>query len=163
LTWAQVDLAARRITLTTSKGAKLSRRGLRSETISLPPLVAAALGDIAPAEPLPDVLVFPPEQGARIYVNADWTRVRKAAGLPADLTLHGLRHSLGTAAVLSGLSGPEVQQLLRHRTLSTSGRYIHLAQLSVNRVQDRATARLTEGLGDSTPSATVHPLPRRRG
>jgi integrase len=157
LTWAQVDLAARRITLTTSKGAKLARRGLRSETISLPPLAAAALVGLAPAEPLPDALVFPPEQGERIYVNADWTRIRKAAGLPDALTLHGLRHSLGTAAAISGLSGPEIQALLRHRTLATTGRYLHLAEAITARLQDRVAERLIE-----TPPATVHPLTRCR-
>jgi integrase len=72
--------------------------------------------------------------------------------------LHGLRHSLGTAAVLSGLSAPEVQALLRHRSLSVTGRYIHLAEAITIRLQDRVAARLTEG----TPSAEIHPLPRRR-
>jgi integrase len=161
LTWPQVNLAARRITLTDSKGAKLARRGLRSETISLPPLAAAALADIAPGEAPADARVFLPRRGEAIEVNRDWSRVRDVAGLPADLTLHGLRHSLGTAAVLSGLSAPEVQALLRHRTIATSARYIHLADAITARLQDRVAARLTEGIADNPP-ATVHPLPRRR-
>jgi integrase len=162
LLWSQVDLAQRRVTLSTSKGAKLARRGVKSEVISIPPLAAAALAKIVPADVLPTDQVFPPQQGHVIDVNADWRRVRDAAGLPADLTLHGLRHSLGTTAVLAGLSGPEVQQLLRHRTLGTTGRYLHLAEAITNRLQDRATAKVTEGLGISRPSAEVHPLPRRR-
>jgi integrase len=161
LIWGQVNFAARRITLTDSKGAKLTRRGGRNETVSLPPLAAAALADIAPAEPLPDRLVFLPSHGRAISVNRDWAAIRKAAGLPAGLTLHSLRHSLGTAAVLAGLSAPEVQQLLRHRTLSTTARYIHLAEAATLRLQDRVAARLTEGIADN-PQATVHPLPRKR-
>jgi integrase len=160
LTWSQVNLAERRIRLTTSKGAKLAKRGVRSETISLPPLAAAALAEILPTDILPGDRVFPPQRGRVLQVNVDWRRVRDAAGLPADLTLHGLRHSLGTAAVLSGLSAPEVQQLLRHRTISTSSRYIHLAELVSNRLQDRVAERL---IGDATPSAEIYPLsPRRR-
>jgi integrase len=158
LTWQQIDLAQRRIVLTNAKGAKLSRRGPKSEVISLPPLAAAALAEIRPAEVLGEDQVFPPQQGRVLHVGDDWHRVRDAAGLPPDLTLHGLRHSLGTAAVLSGLSGPEVQALLRHRNLSTSARYIHLAEGIAGRLQDRVAERL---IGDTQPSAEIHPLRRR--
>jgi integrase len=162
LTWAQVDLDQRRIRLVDTKGAKLARGGVRSEMISIPPLAAAALVAIMPAEPDPTALVFPPGQGHAIEVNRAWVRVRQEADLPAGLTLHGLRHSLGTTAVLSGLSGPEVQALLRHRTLGVTSKYLHLAKIVTERLQDRATARLTEHLDGSLPSAEVLPLPRRR-
>jgi integrase len=46
LRWADVNLAERRITLTNSKGAKLARRGIRTEMVSLPPFAAAALAAI---------------------------------------------------------------------------------------------------------------------
>jgi integrase len=163
LTWTQVDLAQRRITLSISKGARLAKRGVKTEALSLPPLAAAALAEIRPAEAADDDCVFPPRYRARVIdVNGAWQKVRTAAGLPPALTLHGLRHSLGTAAVLSGLSGFEVQQLLRHRTISTSARYVHLAELVSNRLSDRATERLTAGMGDMQSSAEVLPLPRRR-
>jgi integrase len=162
LTWQQVDLVQRRITLANSKGARLARRGLKSEIISIPLVAAAALTEILPVDVMPDDRVFPPQSGRAVSVNKDWQTVRVAAGLPAGLTLHGLRHSLGTAAVLNGLSGPEVQALLRHRTLGTTGRYLHLAGAITSRLQDRATARLTEGMGDTPPSAEVYQLPRHR-
>jgi integrase len=163
LTWRQVDLAQRRITLTISKGARLAKRGVKTEAVSVPPLAAAALAEVRPAEALNDDRVFPPRHGARVlHVNVIWQKVRTAAGLPADLTLHGLRHSLGTSAVLSGLSGFEVQQLLRHRSAAVTGRYIHLAEIATARLQDRATERLTAGMGDSEPSVEVLQLPRRR-
>jgi site-specific recombinase XerD len=41
--------------------------------------------------------------------------------------------------VIAGLSQPEVQRLLRHRNVSVTSRYIHLAERQV-RLQDRATA-----------------------
>jgi integrase len=74
-------------------------------------------------------------------VNWDWNRIRDAAGLPVDLTLHGLRHSVGTAAVIASLSLPEVQRLLRHRNVSVTSRYILLAERQTN-LKDRATAHL---------------------
>jgi integrase len=113
LTWAQADLPRRRITLTTSKGARLARRGLKTETISLPPLAAAVLAEILPADAVPEDRVFVPRQGEVLEVNRDWRRVRAAAGFPAGLTLHRLRHSIGTTAVLAGLSAPEVQAFQR--------------------------------------------------
>jgi integrase len=160
LTWGQVDLAARRITLTNSKGAKLAKKsGIRTEVLSLPPLAAAVLSAIMPEAAEDNALVFPPTRGERIYVNADWQRVRAAAGLPLELALHSLRHSLGTAAVLAGLSAPEVQALLRHRNISTSAKYIHLADQHRARLQDRVVATL---LPDTSPAAEVRQLPAAR-
>jgi integrase len=160
LAWGQVDLRERRITLIDTKGAKLARQGARSETVSLPPFAATALSAIMPVELHdPAALVFPPSRGRRLQVHTGWVLARREAGLPATLTLHGLRHSLGTAAVLSGLSAPEVQALLRHRTLSTTGRYLHLAEVLTSRLQDRVAARL---IGEAS-DADIHILwPRRR-
>jgi integrase len=140
LTWGQVDLARLRITLTTSKGAKLARGGLKQETIALPAFAAAALAAIRPADTADSDRVFLPRRGARIAINRDWLAVRAHAGLPADLTLHGLRHSAGTVAVMSGLSGPEVQRMLRHRNIGTTAKYVHLAETA--RLQDRALGHL---------------------
>jgi Site-specific recombinase XerD len=81
----------------------------------------------SPEDALPNDLVFVPVRGNKMSVNRDWNRIRDAAKLPADLTLHGLRHSVGTAAVIAGLSLPEVQKLLRHRSPTMTSRYIHLA------------------------------------
>lgn len=153
LQWKQVDLAARRITLSTSKGAKLARGGVKTETISLPPFAAAALAAIRPDDAEPNEPVFVPRRGAKVEINRDWLRVRERAGLPADLVLHGLRHSAGTVAVLAGLSGPEVQKLLRHRNIATTAKYIHLADRA--RLQDRAMAGMAPdvpGEGEALPA-----------
>jgi integrase len=149
LTWGQVDLGAGRITLTGSKGAKLARTGLKTETIALPPFAASTLAGIRPEAPQDDERVFVPRRGSKLEVNRDWIRVRERAGLPADLVLHGLRHSAGTVAVIAGLSLPEIQKLLRHRNVSTTSKYIHLADRT--RLQDRA-------LGHLAP-----PVPKRSG
>jgi integrase len=126
--------------LTTSKGTRLTKRGAKTETVSLPPFAAEVLAALRP-EPLgDDDRVFIPQHGARMEINRDWIRVRDRAGLPSGLVLHGLRHSAGTVAVMNGLSGPEVQKLLRHRNISTTAKYIHLADQA--RLQDRALGHL---------------------
>jgi integrase len=140
-----------------TKGAKLAKNGPKLEHISLPWRAADALAAIRPADALPHDLVFLPNRGERMSVNRDWNRIRAAAQLPADLVLHGLRHSVGTAAVVAGLSLPEVQRLLRHRNVAVTTRYIHLAERQA-RLQDRAVAHL-----DPEPAGEVVPLPKRQG
>ena len=142
LRWGHVDLEKRRLTLHGTKGVTLARSGPQTETVSLPWRAAEALASIRPEDALPNELVFVPLRGERISVNRDWNRIREAAGLPVGLTLHGLRHSVGTAAVIAGLSLPEIQKLLRHRNVSTTAKYIHLAERHQSRFQDRATAHL---------------------
>jgi integrase len=93
-------------------------------------------------------------------VNREWVRVREAAGLPKDLTLHGSRHSIGTVSVLAGLSAPEVQKLLRHRNITTTAKYVHLAEAVQSRLQDRATAHLQPDNLDRTAPARL-PTVRR--
>jgi integrase len=145
LLWRDVDLGQRRITLTNSKGAKLARGGPRTEFVSLPPFAAAAIAAIRCDDADDYDPVFTPQPGARaLYVNADWLRIRDRAGLPVGLVLHSLRHSAGTVAVIAGLSGPEVQRLLRHRSPGVTARYIHLADQV--RLQDRALGHLAPPL-----------------
>jgi integrase len=152
LTWGQVNLERRQITLTGSKGAKLARNAGRTvgrELIGVPPVAAEALAEIRPETATDATLVFTPEatvkkggtkadraraaaaKGAKLMsVNRDWLAVREKAGLPDDLTIHGLRHSAGTVAALGGMSMPEIQALLRHRQPGTTARYIHFKQAS---------------------------------
>jgi integrase len=152
LRWGSVDLHARRLTILSSKSSKLARSGPKTEFVSLPPFTAAALAAIRPVDAGDDGLVFVPHRGERFEINRDWLKVRDRAGLPANLALHSLRHSAGTVAVLSGLSGPEVQKMLRYRNISTTSKYIHLAETA--RLQDRALGHLAPptpaaGLGEA--------------
>jgi integrase len=157
LCWGQVDLSGRRITLVGTKGARLTRRGPKTETVSLPPIAAATLAGIRPEDAAPDERVFIPQRGDVIEINRDWLRVRAAAGLPADLTLHGLRHSIGTVAIMAGLSLAEVQKLLRHRTLAMTSHYVHLADRA--RLQDRAMAAMAPQFADLTLGRRPLPEP----
>jgi integrase len=132
LRWSQVDLGQHQIRLNGSKGAMLAqRRGgatLQSEIVGLPEIAASALAELKAEKFDPDGLVFAPLRGEQLSINRDWIAVRKAAGLPGDLTLHGLRHSVGTVGAIAGMTMPELQALLRHRQPGTTSRYIHMAQ-----------------------------------
>jgi integrase len=58
------------------------------------------------------------------WIEAKWQRIRVAAGLP-DVRLHDLRHTVGTVAAQSGANGFLIRDLLRHRDLATTSRYVH--------------------------------------
>jgi integrase len=156
LLWGDVDLERRRITLRNPKGTKLARRGVATETVSLPPIAAAALAAIHPADADPRDSLFVPMRGQLIAVNHDWTRIREAAELPPGLVLHSLRHSIGTAGIMAGMSTAEVGKMLRHRNIAVTQRYVHLAEASQSRLQDRAIGHFLPAERDTEPPV---PLP----
>jgi integrase len=161
LRWGQVDLARRQITLTGSKGLKLARKrggAAMQEIVGIPPVAAEALRRIAPDDIDDGALVFEPAHGAKLSVNRDWLAVRKAAGLPPELTLHGLRHSVGTVGAIRGMSMPELQALLRHKQPGTTARYLHLAQASGG-LADKAMGGVLPGFDE----ARADVVPLRRG
>lgn len=129
-------------TLRNAKGVKLARSGSRIETVSLHPIVAEALTAIRPEAVEAGQLVFPPKRGRLLAINREWHRVREAAGLNPELVLHSLRHSLGTAGIIGGMSTLEVSKMLRHRNASMTARYVHLAEATQARLQDRAAETL---------------------
>lgn len=79
-------------------------------------------------------------QGAHIFVTprgVPWTRrnldqafrrVRKAAGLPPDLTPYCFRHRFGTVAILSGLTERETGDLMGHASSASTRRYTHTTE-----------------------------------
>lgn len=53
-----------------------------------------------------------------------WKKIRAAAGFP-KLRLHDLRHIFGSYASASGLDRAAVKDVMRHKSLATSERYVH--------------------------------------
>jgi integrase len=53
--------------------------------------------------------------------------LREKAGLPADAKLYGCRHAFATWAILNGLDVATLAELLGHKHLRTTERYVHLA------------------------------------
>lgn len=70
-------------------------------------------------------------------LRGPWERAKKAAGLPADLRIHDLRHSLASALANAGTPLYEIGAVLGHRQLSTTTRYAHHAP---QRLVETATA-----------------------
>jgi integrase len=99
-----------------------------------------ARGDAqAEEEAAPNPYVFPSQRrpGQPVEgVRGVWARAKKAAGLPADLRVHDLRHSFASALANAGTPLNEIGTVLGHTQLSTTIRYAHH---SPQRLIDTAT------------------------
>jgi integrase len=158
LLWGDVDLAAGCLLLRHTKGARLAAgENSKIENAGLPPVAAEALARIKPDNVESTTLVFPPVRGRALSIDREWQLVRREAGLPADLVLHSLRHSVGSLAAAAGMSSFEIQRLLRHRHVGTTQRYIHWSERHPAQLLSRAMAGVLPA--PQTPAA--EPLPRR--
>jgi site-specific recombinase XerD len=88
--------------------------------------------------------------------------VRAEAGLPANLGLHGLRHSIATHLAVAGASAVELMETLGHKQISTTLRYIHFAESARSTLAERAAAVAMAGLNGTADKADVVELKPRK-
>lgn len=89
-------------------------------------------------------------------IEAAWQRIRTAAQLE-DVRMHDLRHTVGTYAGQSGANAFLVRDLLRHKNLAMTGRYVNRADSPVRTLSDQVGERIAAALAGA-PSAEVVPL-----
>ena len=113
------------------------------------------------------VRLVPPRAGGKVLdVSAPWRDIRKAAGLPATIGLHGLRHSLASHMAMSGSEAAEIMTALGHRDITTSQKYVHWARDRRQELAERAAATITAAIsgvsaGSAAPAGNVVELPKR--
>ena len=156
LTWPNVDLAGRAIRLPAAKtkgGARTVHLGAAAVAIldAIEDRDGYVIHGLNPSKPLP---VSTAEKA--------WQRLRERAGIP-DARLHDLRHTAGTFAALAGANAFAVRDLLGHRTLAMTGRYVERAADMVRATADAVSSRVAAALnaGSTTPAEVVK-LPQRR-
>ena len=134
LRWRHVDLEQRRIVLSRHEH-KAGRATNKSRIIALPDEAVPTLAGYPRGEP--DAFVFAGlRPGTPVALQRPWQRITKAANLPETITLHVLRHGVGTALAAAGHAAPQIAAQLGHAQWRTSERYCHAV--------DKARAELAQ-------------------
>jgi integrase len=93
---------------------------------------------------------------SKTAIENAWQRIRVAAQL-SHVRLHDLRHTVGTYAGQSGANAFLVRDLLRHKDLSMTGRYVNRADDPVRTLSDQVGERIAAGLA-GRKGAEIVPL-----
>lgn len=145
LKWAHVDIPGARIVIP-PRQHKTGRRTGKPRVIALAPEALAIIERQPRGEA--DDWVFQPARktGGEITLGRPWKRLREEAGLPADLVMHSLRHSLASHLAMAGASAAELMVALGHQQISTTQRYLHFAERMRSTLAERAAAVAVAGM-----------------
>lgn len=162
LRWRSVDLANSRLVLEPHEHKTGHRTG-KPKVIVLPAAAVAIIAGLPKADDGDDddLVIQSAKDGARIDLKKAWAKVRERAELPANLTLHGLRHSIASHLAMNGASAAEIQAAMGHANIATSVKYVHFAEARKNALAERAAAVAVAGLygasmqGEPRPAGNV--------
>ena len=137
LHWADVDLDAGVLRL---RDAKAGARAV--------PLGAPALALLRELPRRGGTVVCGRKPGSPLTLpalEAAWKKVRTAAGL-ANARVHDLRHTVGTFAGHAGLNAFTVRDVLGHKGLAMTGRYVSADTAPLRRAADEVAGRVAAAL-----------------
>jgi integrase len=141
LRWEQIDFHAGTIALTETKSG-------RPQVVVMNAPARQVLKELEQAKASEWVLPSPTEAKRSLSkgtIETIWSRIRTAAGLE-DVRMHDLRHTVGTYAGQSGANAFLVRDLLRHKNLAMTGRYVNRADDPVRTLSDQVGERIAAGL-----------------
>jgi integrase len=146
LSWADIDREERAIRLRDAKsGARTVRLGAAAVAIldAVGEQDGYVVHDLDPLQPL--------SVGS---AHRAWSRLCKKAEI-FDGRMHDLRHTAGTFAALAGANAFAVRDLLGHRTLAMTSRYVGRAAEMARGAADAMSDRVATALGASTNNHQV--------
>jgi integrase len=117
---------------------------------------------VALAAPALALLVELPRNGRYVFQSAlssqrplsastledAWRRIRTAAKLP-DARLHDLRHTVGTYGGQAGLNAFMIRDLLGHKTLAMTGRYVERDTNPLRVAADEVAGRIARAMSNA--------------
>lgn len=143
LRWEHVDFEAGTLELPDAKA------GARVQPVAAS--AVAVLASIPRVEGSPWVL-HGAAPGRRLSVNTveqTWRRLRGRAGL-ADVRLHDLRHTVGTYAGQVGANAYLVRDLLGHKTLAMTNRYVSRDADPLKDLAEQVESRIAAAMAGGT-------------
>jgi integrase len=152
LRWENIDFDVGVITLSETKSG-------RPQLVTINAPARQVLKTLAEAEKSEGVL--PSVSSAKrpiskAGIEAAWHRIRLVAQIE-DVRLHDLRHTVGTYAGQSGANAFLVRDLLRHKNLAMTGRYVNRSDNPVRTLSDQVGERISAAMA-GRPAADVVPL-----
>lgn len=132
-------------------GLRVCGKGGVTRVVPLPAELRAVLTAQPPG------WLFPSSHGG--HLTAGYVGKLMAEVLPTGVTPHMLRHAAATAWHDAGLDIADIQPLLGHASMATTGRYVQVRNGKALDAVEQAAARLR----NPRPAATVLPLPSVAG
>jgi integrase len=137
LTWGQVDLVRKVVTLTADKTKGKKTRRVPLNQLAVEVLKGLPRGIVASAPVFPIIAGRDQRDLVRRFEWAvDKTKINKDVPRPQRVTWHTLRHTFASRLVQSGVSLLAVKELLGHSTLAMVMRYAHLADENLKAAVD---------------------------
>jgi integrase len=152
LKWDQINFADSKVTLLMTKSGRQQQVTMNAPARQVLKELEAAKGS---EWVLPSVSSTK-RPLSKAGIEAAWTKLRAAAQLD-DVRLHDLRHTVGTYAAQSGANAFLVRDLLRHKNLAMTGRYVNRADDPVRTLSDQVGERIAAAMA-CRPAAEVVPL-----
>jgi integrase len=156
LEWGDVDLDARELVLRRHKTRKKTKKPRR---VPIHPVVLKLLIFVRRLNQ-PGTHVFLTHRKTpwhRVSLAQRLKRSRRAAGVPEDAKLYGLRHAFGTRAILRGVDIKTLAELLGHTTTRMSEHYVHIAGHRAHLAEAMAKVN---GASATPPAGGPRPGPR---
>lgn len=134
LTWKQVDLKSRWMTLDKTKNGEKRRIPLTEDVVTM-------LRQLKRKQVIHSPLVFPRTDGkAPLDMRKAWEKTKTKAKLD-NFRFHDLRHTAASYFAMSGCSLLEIADLLGHKTLAMVKRYSHLVDGHKQDLVDRMSEK----------------------
>ena len=154
LRWEHIDFAAGVIMLPETKSG-------RSQLVTMNAPARQVLKVVFEANNARSEWVLPsvsnPKQPiSKAGIEAAWQKIRIAAKIE-NVRMHDLRHTVGTYAGQSGANAFLVRDLLRHKNLAMTGRYVNRADSPMRTLSDQVGERIAAAIA-GLPAAEVVPL-----
>jgi integrase len=137
LRWENVDLKAGLIRLPDAKAG--------ARPVALPAPAQAILAERAKESGCVIEGRKPGKPLSRFDLDNAWRRIRKAAKLE-DARLHDFRHTVGTYGGQAGYNAFLVRDLLGHKTLAMTGRYVEKDADPLKRAADAVANRIAAAM-----------------
>lgn len=154
--WADVDLDRGAVRLGDTKAGSVQHHALSAGAVRVITTLDRVKGS-------PWVLPAPENAAkplSRHTVGQVWQRLRAAAGLD-DVRVHDLRHTVGTFAGASGANAFLIRDVLGHRTLSMTERYVSRDVEPMRAIAETVGARVLAGLALDEGAAVMVPAAAR--